>query len=528
MKKSERRAYLFHTLPAFLHGIAVGAVIGAFIFFFRYVAEGLVALSHTVYHAAQAHPAAALLLFAGLFLAALLMALIHRLAPSSKGGGIPRSEGILRGALSLRALPALIGTVVGSFISFFCGLPLGSEGPSVLAGTAGAHLLTLPTKDRAARDRYIMTGGACAGFAVATGSPLSAILFALEEVHKRFTPMLILVTSASVLSATAVNRVLCAAFGMPHTLFSIPDLPNLSMQDMGFVLLAALFVAVAVYLFDLAVSAFNHCMRHRLGFIPHLWRLVTVFMLTGVIGLFAVDALYGGGEIILSLLGGEIATERVLLLFLLRFGLIILISNSGATGGIFVPTLTVGALIGALSSQLFIAMGMDPSHAGLIILLSMSAFMGGTMRAPLTAAVFFVEVTAQYENLFFVTLAVFLVYLVTELVDRTSFYDIILEEMEKDKNAGKTAEIGRFEVRVSPDSFVIGKAVRDILWPHSAIVTAITREGADAPSMDNGGEKKILEGDTLIIKVTYYDEEELRARLIGLVGDAHKITRLPN
>ena len=526
MKTNAYRDYLVHTAPTFFHGILAGALVGTLIFFFRLVAEELVALSRSIYTFVQGKPLYILLLFVCLAGFAVIMSLLHRFAPSAKGGGIPRSEGILRGTLELRAVRALIGSVVGSFISFFCGLPLGSEGPSVLAGTAAAHLTGKPVS--AAKDRYLMTGGACAGFAVATGSPLSAILFALEEVHKRFTPMLMLVTSASVLSATAVNRLLCAHFGLSPNLFAIPDLPDLSMRDIGFVILAAIFVSAAVFVFDLAVSHFNRLMRTSLRFVPHTVKLVTVFLLTGVIGLFTVDALYGGGGIIADLLVGGQTLGFLIGIFLIRFVMIVLVSNSGASGGIFVPTLAVGALIGAIAARLFILMGMDASHAGLIILLSMSAFMGGTMRAPLTAAVFFVEVTAQYENLFFVTLAVFLVYFITEIFNRESFYDILLEDMEEDQNHGKSAEVARFYVKVSHGSFVIGKAVRDILWPRSTIVTGIIREGESALSMDNGGEKKMYEGDTLLIKSEFYDEEDLLRRLTNLVGTEYPIEKLPD
>lgn len=528
MKNSHYRDYLVHTAPTFLHGILTGGCVGILIFFFRLAAEELTHLSQAIYQAVRGNLIYTVLLFAGLVLFALLMALLHKFAPSAKGGGIPRSEGILRGSLDLRAVRALVGSVLGSFISFVCGLPLGSEGPSVLAGTATGHLTGYAARDRAAKDRYLMTGGACAGFAVATGSPLSAILFALEEVHKRFTPMLLLVTSASVISATAVNRVLCAAFGISPSLFAIPNLPDLTMKDMGFVVLIALFVSLAVFVFDLAVSHFNRLMRTKLRFVPHACKLITVFVLTGIIGLFAVDALGGGGSIISSLIGEGYALPWLIALLVIRFAMIVLVSSSGATGGIFVPTLAVGALIGGLAARLFTLMGMDPSHTGLIVLIAMSAFMGGTMRAPLTAAVFFVEVTAQYENLFFVATAVFLVYFVTEIFNRTSFYDLLLEDMEEDQNHGKKAEVARFYVRVSHGAFVIGKAVRDILWPRSTIVTGIIREGESALSMDNGGEKKMYEGDTLLVKSEFYDEEDLRRRLISLVGSEHPIEKLPD
>ena len=71
-----------------------------------------------------------------------------------------------------------------SLLSFLMGVPLGNEGPSVQIGTAvGRGTTRIALRKRFAWDRYSMTGGACAGFAVATGAPISGILFAVEEAH---------------------------------------------------------------------------------------------------------------------------------------------------------------------------------------------------------------------------------------------------------------------------------------------------------------------------------------------------------
>lgn len=526
LRKYNYKDYLAHTAPGFLYGMIGGTFIGVIIFFFTFTAEKLMDYSKIIYTAARGNALYIVLLFVGLILFACLMAYMHKKAPEIKGGGIPRSEGILRGTLSFRWLRTFIGTVLGSFISFFCGLPLGSEGPSVLIGTSLGHLTGKLSRNHRAEDRYIMTGGACAGFAVATGSPLTAIIFALEEVHKRFTPMLVIVASSSVLFATCVNRLLCLIFGVNPVLFEIGELSPLQMTDLGFVLLAVLIVAFAVGLFDIAIASFNTLMNKRLSAIPEAVKLIFVFVLTGILGLVAMESLYGGRSIITGILDGNQTLVFLLLMLAIRFFMMIFTSNSGATGGIFIPTLTIGALIGALCSKLFITMGMDASLSSSITLIAMAAFMGGTMRAPLTAAVFFLESTAQFTNLFYVVVAVFLVYFLTEIFNRTSFYDIVLADMEERQNRGKKRQIARFEMKVADGAFVIGKAVRDILWPHSAIVTSITRANRNVQTMDNGGEKKMYAGDTIVVKIQYYDEEEVIRSLSSLVGHEYEIKKL--
>ena len=153
----------------------------------------------------------------------------------------------------------------------------------------------------------------------------------------------------------------------------------------------------------------------------------------------------------------------------------------------------------------------------------MCAFMGGTMRAPLTAAVFFIESTAQYTNIFFVGLVVFTVYFITTLFDRKPFYDMVLEEMFEQQNHGIKRRIVRFEAQISEHAFVIGKSVRDIMWPHGSIFTAIIRADRNKRMMDDEGEKKLYVGDTIVFHVQLYQEDDVTEYLYDLVGRDHEI-----
>ena len=85
------------------------------------------------------------------------MHILHKRIPETKGGGLPRSEGVLRGILPLKSIRTFFGTIVGSFISYFVGLPVGTEGPSVLIGTSIGDLSTKPIKKHRPLRKYIAT-----------------------------------------------------------------------------------------------------------------------------------------------------------------------------------------------------------------------------------------------------------------------------------------------------------------------------------------------------------------------------------
>ena len=523
LKKYSYRKYLAHVIPCFGYGIFCGAVAGALIFFFKLLAEHLEEISEHIYHMAKEDTLVKILLFAGLIGFATIMYLLHKRAPEAKGGGIPRSEGILRGVLSFKWIRTLFGTIFGSMISFFCGVPLGSEGPSVLIGTTVGHLCRKPSKEKGAWDRYVMTGGAAAAFSVATGSPFTAIIFALEEVHKRFTPMLVLVASSSVLAATAVNNTLCSLFNINPILFDLGIVEKLELQHTGYILLLAVLVSLAVGIFDIAVAKFGQLMKKLGKFFPNYAKILLVFLLTGVIGLIFTEGLYSGRGIILDIVNGEKAISFLAIMLVIRVGMMLLTTSSGVTGGIFIPTLAIGALFGALSAELLVAIGMPESLFGTVVLLAMCAFMGGTMRAPLTAAAFFIESTAQFTNMFYVALVIFIVNFATEVFNRKPFYDSVLEDMEEVQNHGIRRRIVRFEMKVSENAFVVGKSVRDILWPHSGVVSSIVR-GSDARRiMDNDGEKRLYVGDTITLRAQIYNEEETVQYLYSLVGNDYDI-----
>ena len=525
MKHYKYGEYIRNILPCMYYGIVCGAATGALIFLFKLAAKYAEEISRSFYSESKGNAALTVLVFAVLTVAAVAMYFLHKSTPECKGGGIPRSEGVLRGVLNLRWLRTLISVFFGSIISFLCGLPLGSEGPAVLMGTSVGAMCGSVSKNRSTWNRYVMTGGAGAGFAVATGAPLSGILFALEEIHKRFTPMLVLTVSASVVSATAVNQLLCAQFGVSASLFHFDNLPAFELANMGYLLLLGVLIALGVGLFDSSILYFGRLTKRFERFFTPPMKLIAVFLITGVLAYIFSDATYSGHHTIEEVMHNDKTFAFLLLLFAVRLIMMLFVTDSGVTGGIFIPTLAIGAALAAAIAKLLLLIGLDESLFPTVVFLGMCAFIGGTLRAPLTASVLFLELTGQFSNMLFVALVIFTVSFITEAFNRTPFYDSALEKMEHAQNAGKAVNIACFEMKVSHNSFVVGKAVRDILWPSASVVISITRADETRKDMDNDGEKKLYVGDTVVLRARFFDEAEIRKILAGLVGEEHEITR---
>ena len=523
MKHYKYRDYFRNIFPCLGYGLLCGSLVGGVIFLFKFLAKLLEENARYVYGYVRENPWFIPALFAGLVLCALVMNILHKKIPAVKGGGIPRSEGILRGVLPFKWLKTLLGTFFGSMLSFFVGLPLGSEGPAVLIGTSVGGMCDNLSKSKTAWGRCIMTGGAGAGFAVATGAPLSAILFTLEEIHKKFTPMLMITVSISVISASLVNSYLCSVFGLSSHLFEFEGFPEFSLSHVGYLLLFGVLTALAVGLFDGSVEWIYKVTRRVTSRFSHVVKLIIFFTLTGILGLLLEGGIYSGHHVIEEVMESSESILLLVLLLVVRIAMMLIATNSAATGGIFIPTLAIGALFSAIFARLMLVIGMPSEYFSILVLLGMCAFLGGTLRAPITALVFFVETTGSAVNIIFAAVVVFVVNFIVDLYDEEPFYDRVLSSMEKAEHKDKTLTVKYFEVKVSKGAFVIGKAVRDVLWPHASVIVAITRDGKDFSDTDNDGEKRLYEGDSIIIRARCYDEEEIKDHLYDLMGRDHEI-----
>ena len=214
------------TWKSFLAYVSFGAVSGtataAILILYKYLAEHAIHLSETAYHHLRGHlwlvPAAV----AGLLAVAWVLTRIYKRLPDLQGGGIPAAIASIRGLSRFSWWKTLIGTFALSLSSFLLGVPLGNEGPAVQIGTAvGRGAARLTDKRHADWARYAMTGGACAGFAIATGAPLAGFLFGMEEAHRKMSPSLATVSATAVTFATVTAKWLAPFFGVSTALFSV-------------------------------------------------------------------------------------------------------------------------------------------------------------------------------------------------------------------------------------------------------------------------------------------------------------------
>ena len=497
----------FSIVAGFFSAIAVTA--------FKLAAELVIHLSVTLYDLVRANPIWLPVLIVGTSAIGLASSFILSASRSCRGGGIPTSVAAIRGIVSFKWLASVFILPYSALLTLLCGIPLGTEGPCVQMGTAigDGVVKCLGGKRHKGWRQYIMTGGASAGFSIATSSPLTAIIFSMEELHKHFSPILLTVASLSVISSQVAVKIL-ALFGIGSTsLFNISTIAPVAPKFLFAPVIIGLICGGVSILFIRLYCLIEELMHRILERIPLKIVFPVLFACICVVGFFLSDTLGTGHSLSDILLHTEILWYMLILVFLIRAVIMMISNTAGVTGGIFLPTLAFGAIIGSLCAKAMISMGiLEPEQYTLIVVLGITAFLGAASRIPITACVFAVESLGGINNVIYVILAVTVAFLVVELSGLEDFTDIVLEAKVRSIIRGKQATVVEVPLTVQPNSFAEGKELRDILWPNKCMVVSYEREGEHHHKLG------IMAGDVITVHYKTYNPTETAEEIKNLVG----------
>lgn len=391
-------------------GIITGILAGIVVTYFNIAAELFSKYAKDVYSLVRENPAFVPLMLVVLAIIAFALATLSKFVPMVRGSGIPQTEGAARGLLELEWHKSLPSMAASCLVCIISGLTAGAEGPSMFIGATCGEGTSKLLRCTDMEKRYQITGGACAGLAVAFNAPLTGITFAFEEAHRRFTPAIFICAFSSVRSSIIVRNALYELMGMSvaSTLqtFSLVQIP---LKSYGFVALAALasgLCGLGFYTLCMLSKKMFAKIKTKHTIVTNYLKLLFPFVFAGIFGLISVSVMGGGHSFIESLgtLGGSreqtVATifsspVVVTLILVLVMRIIATAFNLGAgvPCGIFIPMLAIGACIGALVSKLSIMWGMAPEYADCIVMICMATFFTAIVKAPLTAIIMVVELT---------------------------------------------------------------------------------------------------------------------------------------
>ena len=303
-----------------------------------------------------------------------------------RGHGIPEAlEAILLGRSRIQPKVAILKPL-SSAISIGTGGPFGAEGPIIMTGGALGSIFAQQFHLSAAERKTLLVAGAAAGMSAVFATPVAAVLLAVELLlfewkPRSFIPVAVASTVASVLRSALLG----AGPIFPVAVHAAPTGTELLIAA-GLGILAGFgssLLTTLVYAFE---DLFQKLPLHW------MWWPALGAIFVGVGGFIEPRVLGVGYDIIHSLLRGELIGPFVLGLLVAKALVWSIALGSGTSGGVLAPLLIMGGALGAWAGS-WIPVG-DP---GLWAMIGMTGMMAGTMRTPLTAMVFTVELTQDFK-----------------------------------------------------------------------------------------------------------------------------------
>lgn len=515
-----------------LVGSVTGVSAGSIVTLFNVLAHKGEELSRDAYAFVRGNPVFLPLLFLALLSGAFLISVGIYISSEIRGCGIPQAEGAARGAIRFRWWRDLVAMFSTALLSIFMGLSIGSEGPSVFIGACVGDGVSCGLKRNQMIRKYQITGGACTGLAVASNAPLTGVVFAFEEAHKRFTPEVFICAFSSVVFGMITRSLIYKLFGMAsHNAFSSYVLNEMPIKWYGFVVAAGIVCGLLGVLF----YKISFLFRRLLGKIrtknpakAHGIRVCIAVLLGGAVSLLASGVMGGGHGLIESIGtgGGASApalesaftkslTWVLLTILLAKFFITTVNVGAGIPCGIFIPIIAIGACLGGLLNQLWMKLGMSAEYADLMVMLCMAAFFTTVVKAPITSIIMICEFTGSFAPLLPVIIAVSLGYIIGEMSGTDGIYEELLELYEHESGIHAHAEREVFVVRIQKGALADHREVRDVLWPAGARVREITR-GEEVILPD--GDTLLHEGDTLVIVCRTDEPQKIRDELSHIVS----------
>jgi len=304
-----------------------------------------------------------------------------------RGHGIPEAiETILFGESRL-SLKVAILKPLSAAISIGSGGPFGAEGPIIMTGGAIGSLFAQCFHLSAAERKTLLVAGAAAGMTAIFGTPIAAILLAVEILLFEWKPRSFVPVVLAVLVAFALRPSLIASGPMFATDLAVPSgiAPLIGAFGLGLATgLEAALLSTALYRIE---DGFHRLRLHWMWW-PALGSIVV-----GIGGLIDPHVLGAGYANIDALLGGGFGARAIISLLLVKAVVWLVSLGSGTSGGVLAPLLILGAALGCLVGQYM------PGSPGLWAMVGMAAIMSGAMRAPLTGALFAAELTGSFDAL---------------------------------------------------------------------------------------------------------------------------------
>ncbi|MCL6434640.1 MAG: chloride channel protein [Leptolyngbyaceae cyanobacterium HOT.MB2.61] len=351
--------------------------------------------------------------------------LVERTAPEASGSGVPQVKAALAHVPIALNLRVAIVKLVSTLLTLSSGCVLGRQGPTVQIGAALAAQLSRWVPASPDHQRQLLAAGAAAGLAAGFDAPIAGVMFVIEELLQDVSSL----TLGTAILASFTGGVISRVLGGPSLKLGFNPLDHqtiFSPQQIPFLLLLGILAGLFAALFNrgiLATLRFSR-QRVRLGLSVKIGLAGLISGLTAAL-LPAVFRDTTNLQVFLTM--GTASWQMTMGAFVFQFVLTLVACGAETPGGLFIPSLILGAALGHLVGMAENTLLAGQGQPVLYALTGMGAFFGAVAKVPVTAIVIVFEMTTNFNLVLPLMIGSVTAYLVAERFAPGSLYTHLLE-----------------------------------------------------------------------------------------------------
>lgn len=425
----------------FLQGIMIGMITGLIVGTFRWIIDHTMKFLFFIYPLMRQKPIYLIpYVIATLLIVFILGQVIKPVLNNITGSGVPQVEAVMLNENKMNWWSILWRKYVGGLLAICPGLFLGREGPCIQMGAMvgqafGENLFHADPDDL----KRLQGCGIAAGLSAAFSAPLAGVFFLVEEITFNFTPKEVLTALAAAMSSDLMTLFF---FGTQPCLY-LPLEKSLPLTSYWFVTIMGVVLGLLAHLYQYCLLSLKP-VYSKLTKIPKIYHSIIPLLLVIPIGLWNATLLGGSHDFISSLFEPifmkniQMGTLSLMLLpliwFIVRFIFSMISYGASVPGGIFMPILVLGALLGVVFAVIMIHFNIAPKRCyGIIIVTSMCAYFGAIEKAPFTALTLLTEMVGSVEQIFPMLITTFIAYFVLDLLGGKPIYAALRIQMNYHK-----------------------------------------------------------------------------------------------
>ncbi|MNC30803.1 H(+)/Cl(-) exchange transporter ClcA [compost metagenome] len=302
----------------------------------------------------------------------------------------------------------------------------------------------------------------------------------------------------SALTSSLVADFISKEFFGLTPVFNFSGIGTLPLLDYYHLVLLGLLVGVSGILFNKGLYFFQD-LYQRITWMPSQARPIVPFVLAGILGLTLPSVLGGGNGLVNQLVSSRFSLTFLLLLLAAKFLFTMLSYGSSAPGGIFLPMLVIGGLIGTLYCKVTNGfLGGNTLDEAYFLIVAMAGFLTASLKAPITGIVLITEMTGSFTNLLPIGIVCLTAYMTAEFFRSLPVYEVLLERFLHGKNAVNKTDSSKviLEIPVHQGSFLDGISIGAFQWPAHCLIVSVKR---GAEEIIPTGNLVLHAGDSLVI-----------------------------